>query len=117
MSTWHRGNPGPGGPPTGRPGSPLSPPPGWRRWLLPLGFALMVLWLLWHPMATSSSTRVLTYSTLVQDVKAGKVSSATVTSSGAVSGRLVGDIAYKSQIPTALTTPPWPPYSSVTAWP
>jgi cell division protease FtsH len=47
-------------------------------------------------------TQNFTYTGFVNEVSAGKVSTATITPTGAVSGKLDSGIAYTSQIPTAL---------------
>jgi len=95
--------------PPARPGSPRGrPPPGptpvlprWLAWALSVGAVLALLFLL-HPGSKGTPTRTLTYTGFVNEVTANKVSTATITPSGSVSGRLHGGVAYTSQIPTAL---------------
>ncbi len=103
MSTSHQTTPARPGPPTGR--SPLPAPnpapPRWRLWILPIGIALALVFLL-HPGSKAAPTRKLTYTGFVNEVTANKVSTATITSTGSVTGTLHGGAAYTSQIPTAL---------------
>ena len=70
-------------------------------WILPIGIALALLLLL-HPGSKSTPTRTLTYTGFVNEVTANKVSTATITSTGSVTGTLHGGAHYTSQIPTAL---------------
>ena len=70
-------------------------------WILPIGAALALL-LLFHSSSKSTPTRVLSYTGFVDEVTANKVSTATITSTGSVTGTLRGGTAYTSQIPTAL---------------
>ena len=103
MSTSHHTAPARPGPPNRRPPLPTpSPgPPRWRMWILPIGVVLALL-LLFHSESKSTPTRDLTYSGFVSEVTANKVSTATITSTGSVTGTLRGGMAYTSQIPTAL---------------
>jgi len=80
---------------------PTPVPPRWRLWILPIGIALALLLLL-HPGSKSTPTRTLTYTGFVNEVTANKVSTATISSTGSVTGTLHGGAAYTSQIPTAL---------------
>ena len=77
------------------------PPPRWRVWLLPIGVALTTVLLL-HPAGKGASTRSLSYTDLVKEVTTNQVSTAAISSTGAVSGKLRSGVAYTSQIPTAL---------------
>jgi len=81
--------------------APAGRSPGWRVWLLVIGIVL-VLVLLLHPGSRGTTTRSLSYSGFVNAVTKNKVSTATITSTGSVSGTLRGGVAYTSQIPTAL---------------
>jgi cell division protease FtsH len=105
MSNWHRpSSPQPDHmkdlvPPKVPPLPP--PPPRWRLWLLPVGVAITLLLLL-NLEHKGASPRSLTYTTFVKDVTANKISTATVASTGAVSGVLHGGATYTSQIPTVL---------------
>ncbi len=58
--------------------------------------------LLFHPGFKSSTTRDFSYSGFVSEVTANKVSTATISSTGLVTGKLDNGVAYSSQIPTAL---------------
>jgi cell division protease FtsH len=71
-------------------------------WLLPVGVVVAFLVLLFHPGSSGTPTQALSYTSFVSDVTANKVSTAAITSAGAVSGTLLGGKAYTSQIPTAL---------------
>ena len=82
------------------PASPVPSPPKWRIWLLPLGIAFTLILLL-HP-GSKSATSTFTYTGFVNEVTTNKVSTATITATGAVSGKLRSGVAYISQIPTAL---------------
>jgi len=75
--------------------------PRWQVWILPIGIAL-ALFLLLHSGSKTTPTRALTYTGFVNEVSANKVSTATITSTGSVTGKLHGGAAYTSQIPTAL---------------
>ena len=70
-------------------------------WLLPVGLLLTVLLLL-HPITKSKTVKDFSYSAFVGEVTANKVASATITSTGGVTGQLHGGASYSSQIPTAL---------------
>ncbi len=71
-------------------------------WIVPIGIVLALL-LLIHPGSKGGTpTRTLTYTGFVNEVTANKVSTATITSAGAVTGTLHGGAHYTSQIPTAL---------------
>jgi cell division protease FtsH len=89
------------GPTRKRPHPPAPPPPPtWQRWLPLIGLLATLLLLFW-PMRTTTPTP-LTYSTFLSDVRAGKVATAVIDPSGAVTGTLKGGGDYESQIPTAL---------------
>ncbi|MGD0702765.1 MAG: ATP-dependent zinc metalloprotease FtsH [Trebonia sp.] len=84
------------------PPAPPSPPARWR-WLLPLAFAIaFAALLLFHPGSGGTSPQPLSYTNFVGDVTANKVSTASITAAGAVSGKLHDGSSYTSQIPTAL---------------
>jgi cell division protease FtsH len=87
-----------------RPSKPtptLKPTPRWPIWVLLGGLVLGTL-LLFHPGFKSSTTRDFSYSGFVSQVTANKVSTATISSTGLVTGKLDNGVAYSSQIPTAL---------------
>jgi cell division protease FtsH len=70
-------------------------------WLL-LGGAVLAGVLLFHPGFGGTTTRDFSYSSFVSEVTANKVSTATISSTGVVTGTLHNGVAYTSQIPTAL---------------
>ena len=72
-------------------------------WALPAGIAIAFIALLvFRPGTGGTPVQALSYTSFVSDVTANKVSTAAITSAGAVSGKLDGGAAYTSQIPTAL---------------
>ena len=86
-------------PPTPTPTPP--PRPRWPLWLL-LGGVVLGAIFLFHSGLTGSTTRDFSYSGFVSEVTANKVSTATISSTGLVTGKLANGVAYSSQIPTAL---------------
>ena len=72
--------------------------PRWPLWLL-LGAAVLGTLLLLHPGIKGSTTRDFSYSTFVTQVTANKVSTATISSTGLVTGSSI----------TASPTPPRSP--------
>jgi cell division protease FtsH len=90
-----------GGPPNGR-GPAAAPPPRWRLWLLPAGLAVAALLFFVHPGASGTPARNFSYTSFVSEVTANRISTATITSAGTVTGTLRSGTAYTSQIPTAL---------------
>jgi cell division protease FtsH len=76
------------------------PPPKWRGWLLPIGIVLTAF-LLFRP-GTQASSRRLSYTDFINQVTTNQVSTAAISPTGAVSGKLKGGAAYSSRIPTAL---------------
>ncbi len=110
MRTVHRSTPSRPGPPNRinklgkKPSGPTptpTPTPRWPIWVLLGGLVLGTL-LLFHPGFKSSTTRDFNYSGFVSEVTANKVATATISSTGLVTGTLHGGVAYSSQIPTAL---------------
>jgi len=111
MSTAHRSAPAQQSPPNrinklnNRPPTPPTPPPSksprWPLWLV-LGGVVLGTLLVFHPGIGSSTTRDFSYSGFVSEVTANKVSTATISSTGQVTGKLDNGVAYTSQIPTAL---------------
>ncbi len=73
----------------------------WRGWALAIACVFGVL-LLFHADVNPAPVRNFTYTGFVNEVSADKVSTATITSAGAVSGKLDSGEAYTSQIPVAL---------------
>jgi cell division protease FtsH len=110
MSTAHRSAPVRQSPPNRinklnkRPPTPTPKPPAPSRWLLwvVLGGVLLGTLLLFHPGIGGPTTRQFSYSGFVSEVTANKVSTATISSTGLVTGKLDNGVAYTSQIPTAL---------------
>jgi len=78
------------------------PTPRWPIWILLGGLVLGTL-LLFHPGFKSATTRDFNYSGFVSEVTANKVATATISSTGLVTGKLDNGVAYSSQIPTALS--------------
>jgi cell division protease FtsH len=108
MSIAHRSTPARPGSPNRtdkvgkRPPAPAPPAaPRWPLWLL-LGGAVLGALLLFHPGIKGSTARDFSYSAFVNEVTANKVSTATISSTGLVAGKLDNGVAYTSQIPTAL---------------
>ena len=105
MSTWHRPfspqNDQMKGLLPSKASPPTPPPPFWRMWLLPIGLAISVL-LLFNLDHKGTTPRSFTYTSFVKEVTNNKVSTASITSTGSVTGTLHGGGTYASQIPTAL---------------
>ncbi len=70
-------------------------------WLLPVGVALTAL-VLFRQGGQTSSARSFSYTDFVGQVTSNTVSTASITSTGVVSGKLISGAAYTSQLPTAL---------------
>jgi cell division protease FtsH len=70
-------------------------------WLLPICLAISVF-LLFNLDHKGTTPRTFTYTRFVKEVTNNKVSTASITSAGAVTGTLHGGNTYTSQIPTAL---------------
>src|SRR3984957_16047525 len=106
-STRHRSTPVRPGPPNQlnhRPKAPApapKPSPRWPLWVLLAGAVLGGV-ILFHPGFNSAKTQDFSYSSFVGEVTANKVSTATISSTGVVTGKLHNGVAYSSQIPTAL---------------
>jgi cell division protease FtsH len=69
---------------------------------LPAGIVVVALLFVLHVGAGGAQPRDFSYTGFVGEVTANKVSTATISSAGAVTGTLHGGTAYTSQIPTAL---------------
>jgi cell division protease FtsH len=69
---------------------------------LPAAIAVVALLFVFHVDAGGAQARNFSYTSFVSAVTANKVSTATITSAGTVTGTLRGGTAYTSQIPTAL---------------
>ncbi len=92
---------------TGPPKERLPPPKmatttRWRIWLVAVG-ALITLVLVLELGAKTTHTQNFTYTSFVREVTTDKISTAAITSTGAVSGKLRSGADYTSQIPTALS--------------
>ena len=113
MSTLHQTTSARSGPPGGRSPLPAPKPSPPRWWVLALvaGTTLALLFLL-HAGSKATPAHRLTYTGFVNEVRANKVSTATITSTGSVTGTLRGGGAYTSQIPTALNDTSLPPLLS-----
>jgi cell division protease FtsH len=100
LKELHFSNPARPGPPPDRPSAPPQVPPRRR---LPLGI-LVVLFLFGPALAANRTSTVtpLTFSSLVHNVQDNRVTSATISPTGAVTGTLKDGRAYSSQIPVAL---------------
>jgi cell division protease FtsH len=84
------------------PAATPSPPSRWPLWVALAGAALVGL-VVFHPGIGGTATRDFSYSGFVNEVTTGQVSTATISSTGLVTGKLRNGVAYSSQIPTALT--------------
>jgi cell division protease FtsH len=85
------------------PRPPAPPPqPGWQRWLPLVGVVLTVSLLLLWPMRSSNPPAELSYSLFLSQVHDGKIATAVIDPSGAVTGTMTDGGNYTTQIPTAL---------------
>ncbi len=92
------------GPPRETPPKPApTPPPKWRRWLLPVGFVITAA-LLFAPSLFPKQATSYSFTQFTQQVDAGKVQAVTVNDKGAVTGTLKDGASFTSQVPTALDT-------------
>jgi cell division protease FtsH len=109
MSRWqqeyrHRSSPVKPGPPREPSKAPAPPPPPkWRVWLLVAGVVVTIL-LFFAPSMTSSTKKNHTYNytDFVGQVTANQVKTATISTTGHVTGDLTNGDTYSSQIPTAI---------------
>jgi cell division protease FtsH len=91
------------GPPSDRRPAPAPPPPpAWRHWLLVAGVALTVGLFIFSGIKGTSSPKELSYTQFQADVTANLLKTATIGTTGHVSGHFVKSGTYTSQIPTAL---------------
>src|SRR5579883_2317560 len=89
------------GPPKDQPTPPpQQPAPRWLHTLWIVGLIVTAI-LLFLPTGGTTSPKSLTYSDWRADVDGGKVKTATIDSSGRVSGKLADGTSYTSRIPTA----------------
>jgi cell division protease FtsH len=90
------------GPPNDPRKTQPKPPPRWLHWVWIAGLVATLGLLFGLPAPSTTTTKSLEYSVFRGDVDANKVSTATITTSGHVSGKLTDGTSYTSQIPTAL---------------
>src|ERR1700722_6497383 len=77
--------------------TPTPTPPAQRqwRWMIPAAIAIAFIALLvYHPGSGGARPAALSYTSFVGDVTANKVSTASITAAGAVSGTLRGGGSY-----------------------
>ncbi|MCU4184117.1 ATP-dependent zinc metalloprotease FtsH [Acidiferrimicrobium sp. IK] len=100
----HYSAPAKSGPPSDRRPAPAPPPPPpWRPWLLLVGLVLTILLFVLSAVGGQASTpKSLTFSDFQTDVTNDSIKTATISSTGHVSGTFVKGGDYTSQIPTAL---------------
>ncbi|WP_241251396.1 ATP-dependent zinc metalloprotease FtsH [Candidatus Protofrankia californiensis] len=92
------------GPPRETPPKPApTPPPKWRRWLLPIGFVITAA-LLFAPSLFPKQTTSYSFTQFTQQVDTGKVQAVTINDKGGVTGTLKDGTSFTSQVPTALNT-------------
>src|SRR5580692_1551699 len=100
MTIRHFTAPAKPGPPRDKQPAPAPPPPPrWRSWVLLAGIAITLLLLL-VPGTKTTPTQNFSYSQFLTQVQANKVKSASINSTGGVSGALSNGDNYTSQIPT-----------------
>jgi cell division protease FtsH len=91
------------GPPSDRRPAPAPPPPPpWRHWLLVAGVVLTALLFIFSGINRTSSPKQLSFTAFQNDVTSGSVKSATISTTGHVSGDFTKSGTYTTQIPTAL---------------
>ncbi|MDQ2725335.1 MAG: ATP-dependent zinc metalloprotease FtsH [Actinomycetota bacterium] len=99
----HRSSPAKSGPPSGLKRGPAPPPPPkWRPWLLVVGI-LISIGLLLVPNMSKAQPKALNFTQFTTNVNQNMVKTATISSTGKVSGKFADGSTYTSQIPTALT--------------
>jgi len=93
----------PGSPPPERKPTPIGPPPpGWRRFLLPVGLVFSAA-LLFLPRFGAPTSTPLDYSAFLAKVDGGQVSKVGINAQGAVTGTFTNGKTFTSGIPTAIT--------------
>jgi cell division protease FtsH len=91
------------GPPNDRRPAPAPPPPPpWRHWLLVAGVVATVGLFIFSGIKGASTPKQLTFTAFQTDVSANQIKTATINTTGHVSGSLTSGDTYTSQIPTAL---------------
>jgi cell division protease FtsH len=78
------------------------PPPKWRNWFVVAALVAWALILFVPSIVRSKPPTSLSYSQFVSRVESNRVKTATINSTGGVSGTLTNGTRYTSQIPTAL---------------
>ena len=102
MTIRHFTAPAKPGPPRDQPRPPAPPPPPrWRSWVLLAGIAITIA-LLFASNTKSTPTQSFSYTQFLSEVQSNKVKTASIDSTGGVSGALSNGDNYTSQIPTAL---------------
>jgi cell division protease FtsH len=92
----------PGPPSDRRPAPAPPPPPPWRHWLLVAGVALTAALFIFSGVSRASKPKQLSFTAFQADVTSNLVKTATIGSTGHVSGDFIKGASYTSQIPTAL---------------
>ncbi len=90
------------GPPNEPPKPAAPPPPRWRNWLLPVGFAVTFLLLLILSGLFSPTSSSLSYSEFLTAVDQDRVQEITIDEQGAIEGVLTDDSTFTTQVPTAI---------------
>ncbi|MFI1518621.1 ATP-dependent zinc metalloprotease FtsH [Kitasatospora cineracea] len=80
---------------------PATPSPGWRRWLLPVAVAVVLLAVALFRTPPGAGTQY-SYSDFTHRVDAGQVRAVEITDKGAVDGTLKDGTKFTTRIPTAL---------------
>ncbi|WP_327072655.1 ATP-dependent zinc metalloprotease FtsH [Kitasatospora purpeofusca] len=91
------------GPPREPPKPAPTPPPAWRRWLVPTAVAITLLLILLSRSPSGSGTHY-SYSDFVGKVDAGQVRTVEITDKGAITGELKDGTKFSTQIPTVLNS-------------
>jgi cell division protease FtsH len=92
----------PGPPSDRRPAPAPPPPPPWRHWLLVAGVAITAGLFVFSGMHRTSTPKQLSFTAFQADVSANLVKTATIGTTGHVSGSFIKGATYTTQIPTAL---------------
>ncbi len=101
---WHLSTSARSGPPRETPPKPApTPPPKWRRWLVPIGVIITAL-LLFAPNLVAKQAASYSFTQFTQQVDADRVQNVTINDKGAVTGTLKDGTEFRSQVPTALNT-------------
>ena len=106
LGARHQANRQPANAAGGAPGprGPVAPPPPvqrWRYWVMALTVVIAAL-VLFRVDSGGAAPQHFSYTSFVNEVTTNKVATATIGTTGSVSGKLSGGGAYTSQIPIAL---------------